>query len=192
MPDAAPDTATPTGDGTSAAATSDAGKPPAKPSLEDSLAALDEDTRKFVLGEVTKARTEAKSLRDRWKAAEPKVTEYDRLAAASQTTEERLQAAEQRAVAASQRVARAEVKAALAGVVDNPSEIVDDLNLAKFLTDDGDVDPAAVAALRDKYAAFGGRRAPRPDPSQASGANGKAAANPADEFASFIKSQIRR
>lgn len=169
---------------------------PAKKTLEDSLAALDEDTRRFVLGEVSTARSEAKSLRDRLKAAEPKVAEYDRLAAASKSDVERAQeaqtAAEQRAQTALQRVARAEVKAALAGVVDNPDAIVDDLNLAKFIDDNGDVDTQAVQALRDKYAGFGSPRPPRPDPSQGSGANGAAPTGPAEEFASFIRAQIGR
>lgn len=168
----------------------------AKPSLEDTLAALDEADRAFVLGEVTSARSEAKNLRERLKAAEPKVSEYDRLVAASKTAEEQAQeatrAAEQRAHAANQRVARAEVKAALAGVVDNPDAIVDDLNLAKFVNDDGEIDTSAIQALRDKYAGFGSPRAPRPDASQASGANGTQSSGPAEEFASFIRAQIGR
>lgn len=169
---------------------------PAKKSLEESLAALDDDTRTFVLGEVTSARTEAKNLRDRLRAAEPKVAEYDRLAAASKTDVEKAQeaatAAEARAAAAAERVARAEVKAALAGVVDNADAIVEDLNLSKFVTDDGEVDASAVKALRDKYAGFGSPRPPRPDASQASGANGPTVTGPAEEFASFIKAQMGR
>lgn len=181
---------------TPAAAAPDKANTSAKKSLEESLAALDDDTRTFVLGEVSTARTEAKNLRDRLKAAEPKVAEYDRLAAASKTEAERAleaqNAAEARAQAAIQRVARAEVKAALAGVVDNADAIVDDLNLARFVDDDGEVDTAAIRALRDKYAGFGSPRAPRPDPSQGSGANGAAASGPAEEFASFIRAQIGR
>jgi chromosome segregation ATPase len=181
---------------TPAAAAPDKAPTSAKKSLEESLAALDDDTRTFVLGEVTSARTEARNLRDRLKAAEPKVAEYDRLAAASKSEAERAQeaqtAAEARATAAIQRVARAEVKAALAGVVDNPDAIVDDLNLSRFVDDDGEVDQQAVKALRDKYAGFGSPRPPRPDPSQGSGANGPAATGPAEEFASFIRAQIGR
>jgi hypothetical protein len=122
--------------------------------------------------------------------------EHAALVAASKSAEERAleaqTAAEARATAANMRVARAEVKAALAGVVENPDAIVDDLNLAKFVGDDGEVDAAAVKALRDKYAGFGSPRAPRPDASQGSGANGVAAAGPAEEFASFIRAQIGR
>lgn len=47
-----------------------------------------------------------------------------------------------------QRIAVAEVKAALAGVVPNPEDIVVDLNMANYLTDDGEVDGSRVADLR--------------------------------------------
>lgn len=167
-----------------------------KKSLEDLLADIDEDSRKVILGEVSKARTEAQNLRSRLKESEPKVAEFDRLAAASKTAEERAQeaqkAAEDRATAALSRVARAEVKAALAGLVDDPDAIAEDLNLARFITDDGEIDDAAIAALKTKYAAFAGRRAPRPDPSQASGANGRAAISPASEFASILQGQLNK
>lgn len=166
----------------------------AKKSLEDLLAGLDEDARKVVLGEVSKARNEAQGLRTRLKDAEPKVAEYDRLAQASKTdaerATERATAAEARATAATQRVARAEVKAALAGLVDNPDSIIEDLNLARFVSDDGEVNEDAIAALKAKYAAFSGRRAPRPDPTQASGGNGASVASPADQLASILQGQL--
>jgi len=54
-----------------------------------------------------------------------------------------------------QRLAAAEIKAALTGVVPNPAEIVEDLNLAKYVTDGGEVDGEAVAALKKKYEGFG-------------------------------------
>jgi hypothetical protein len=168
----------------------------AKKSLEDLLADLDDDRRGVILGEVSKARSEAKNLRDRLKDAEPKVAEYDRLAQASQTdaerATERATAAEARAAAATQRVARAEVKAALAGLVDNPDSIIEDLNLARFVSDDGEVNDDAIAALKSKYAAFGTRRAPRPDPTQASGSNGATTANPASELAAILQGQLNR
>jgi hypothetical protein len=155
------------------------------------LSGLDDTARGVVMGEVTKARNEAKGLRDRLKESEPKVAEYDRLAQASKTDAERAQeaqqAAEQRATTAMQRVARAEVKAALSGLVDDPDSIIEDLNLSRFVDDDGEVNEQALVALKNKYAAFSGRRAPRPDPSQASGANGSASAGPAQEFASILQ-----
>ena len=164
-------------------------------SLEDLLASLDDTARTAVLGEVHKARTEAANYRGKLRAAEPKAAEYDRLAEASKTAEERSQeavkAAETRALASMQRVARAEVKAALTGLVDDPDAIVEDLNLARFIDDDGEINDGAIAALKTKYAGFSSKRGPRPDLSQGSGANGKSAANPAAEFASILQSQLR-
>ena len=124
---------------------------------------------------------------------EPKVAEYDRLTEASKTADERaqeaLKAAENRALASMQRVARAEVKAALTGLVDDPDAIVEDLNLARFIDDDGEINEGAIAALKTKYAGFS-KRGPRPDLSQGSAANGKSVASPASEFASILQSQL--
>lgn len=55
-------------------------------------------------------------------------------------------------------LAAAEVKAALTGVVADPAQIVEDLNLERYVTDDGGVDAEKVAALRAKYEAL----APKP------------------------------
>ena len=139
------------------------------------------------------ARTIA-ALKRQLKEYEPKVSEYDRLTEASKTAEERaqeaLKAAEQRALAATQRVARAEVKAALAGLVDDPDSIVEDLNLARFVDDDGEINVDAIAALKQKYAGFAGKRGPKPDLSQGSGGNGRSVANPAADFASILQGQL--
>jgi DNA repair exonuclease SbcCD ATPase subunit len=170
---------------------------PAKPqTLDELLADLDEDRRKVILDQVSKPRQEAKNLRERLKALEPKAAEYARLEEASKSEQERaqeaLQLAHERAASLLQRTARSEVKAALAGVVDDPDAIVDDLNLSRFVDDDGEIDSDAVNALRSKYARFGARRAPRPDNSQASAANGKSTpATPQEEFGSFLKAAMQ-
>lgn len=170
---------------------------PAKPkTLADLLDGLDDDTKTVVLGEVEKARKEAKGLRDRLKPAEAAASELESLRAAQQTAEQRAQAEADRIRAeagqAMQKAAAVTVRAALTGVVDDPDAIIEDLNLARFLGDDGLIDEGAVTALRDKYAALGGgTRRPRPDPSQASGANGKTAGEPRDVFASILQRQIR-
>jgi DNA repair exonuclease SbcCD ATPase subunit len=170
---------------------------PSKPqSLDELLADLDDDRRKVILEQVSKPRQEAKNLRERLKALEPKAAEYARLEEASQTEAERAQAAlsmaQDRAASLLQRAARSEVKAALAGVVDDPDAIVDDLNLARFVNDDGEIDSDAVNGLRAKYAKFGARRAPRPDGSQASAANGKSApSTPQEEFGHFLKAAMQ-
>lgn len=170
---------------------------PRPKTLEELLADVPEDHRAVILGEVSKARSEAKGLRDRLKLAEPKAAEHDKALEAQKTAEQRAddarKAAEERAATATQRVAKAEIKAALSGVVDNPDLIIDDLNLGKFVDQDGEVDAAAIDALRTKYAALGGgtRRAPRPDPSQASGANGRTSTDPAQEFGSLLQQALR-
>lgn len=67
--------------------------------------------------------------------------------------EEARDAGRQEATASlAQKLAAAELRAALTGLVENPSEIVEDLNLAKFVGDDGEVDTDKVNALKEKYA----------------------------------------
>ncbi|HEX4018187.1 MAG TPA: hypothetical protein VHX15_15740 [Frankiaceae bacterium] len=103
------------------------------------------------------------------KAAAKKLAEIE---AANQSAQERAEtaakAAEDRAQAATLRIASAEVRAALTGIVPDPAAIVEDLNLAKYLTEDGEVDADKVAALQAKYQALApaGSRAPRPNPAQ--------------------------
>lgn len=55
-----------------------------------------------------------------------------------------------------QKLAAAEIKAALTGVVPDPATVVGDLNLAKYVTETGDVDSEAVAALRERWVAIVG------------------------------------
>jgi len=63
-----------------------------------------------------------------------------------------------------QKIAAAELKAALAGLIPDPAGVIEDLNLAKFVTDTGDVDADAVAALREKYALLApAKNAPAPN-----------------------------
>lgn len=148
-------------------------QPPAKKSLEDSLASLDEKTRAFVLEEVQSARSEAKNLRERVKLAEPIVAEWERLQEASKTELERAQEearkAEERTAATLQRVAAAEVKAALTGVVPDPASLLEDLNIGRFVTPEGEVDANAITALREKYAALTPSTPPRMAPNPAQG-----------------------
>lgn len=173
---------------------------PAKPAtLEELLADLDDDRRTAILGTVSKARNEAKGLRQRVKDLEPKAQQFDTLAAASQTAEDRLAAvqadADKRSQAANARIARAEVKALASQAFADPEDAIAFLDLSTYVDADGDVDSAAIKAdLVDLLArkphlavAPGGPRAPRPDRSQASGAAGGAALSPRDEFAALIQ-----
>jgi len=50
-----------------------------------------------------------------------------------------------------QRVAAAELRAALTGLVPDPTAIVEDLNLAKFVNEDGTVNTDEVARVRSTY-----------------------------------------
>lgn len=50
-----------------------------------------------------------------------------------------------------EKLAAAEIKAELKGVVDDPAAIVEDLNLRKYVTDDGEVDSDAIVQLREKF-----------------------------------------
>jgi len=52
------------------------------------------------------------------------------------------------------KLAAAKLEAALTGIVADPAEVIEDLNLTAFLTDTGDVDTDKVAALKAKYSAI--------------------------------------
>lgn len=115
--------------------------------------------------------TDWKAEAEKWKALSQKhegraksnvaaARELDQLKKATQTdTEKAVSEAEERGrqaarVEAAERLAGAEIKAALAGIVPEPATIVEDLKLAKYLTEDGEVDDEKVAALKAKYEAL--------------------------------------
>lgn len=105
--------------------------------------------------EVRKARKEAATYREKAKAREE---ELEKLRGQSQTDAERaVEEAEARgekraAVKTGQRLARSEIKAALiAAGADDPDDIMDDLDLGRFVDEDGEVDDDAVDALRVKW-----------------------------------------
>lgn len=161
---------------------------PAKKSLEDNLAALDDDARQFVMGEVTKARGEAKNLRDRLKAAEPKISEYDRLAEASKTELERSQETAtrsgQKAAKWQQRAVKAEVKSLAKGFADAEDAVVHLAEkLAGYAGEDDEIDTEAIKTdlsdllARKPHLGAVGDRTPRPNPAQGSGGSGGAPAS---------------
>lgn len=115
--------------------------------------------------------TDWKAEAEKWKAQSRKheqrakdnstaAAELEKLRTAQMTEQERAVAEafakgkSEGTSASSKRLAAAEIKAALAGIVDNPQDVVDDLDLAKYVTDTGDVDEESVGKLRDKYAAI--------------------------------------
>lgn len=154
-----------------------------KRTLESSLTGLDDDTRRFVLDELHKARNEAQGLRTRLKEAEPKISEYDALIEASKTDLERAQeaatVANRRADSLVTRAVKAEIKAAASGFAD-PSDAVAFLDPSKYAGDDGEIDTKQIAAdlaalLTSKPHLGRGAQALAPNPAQGTGAGGHAA-----------------
>lgn len=138
-------------------------------SLEDLLAALPDDQRGVILGEVTKARTEAKNLRERLKAAEPKVAEFEKLTEAQKTEQQKAAEAqaglERRAADAELRLMRYEVAA----------EKKLDPDLVQFLNAGTKEDLEKQAdALLEKFAAV------KPQPNLGQGVRGSGAGNAPD------------
>jgi len=64
--------------------------------------------------------------------------------------------------AAGERLAAAKIEAALTGVVPDPAAIVEDLALARYVSDDGEPDTAAIGKLKEKYAALAPSATPPP------------------------------
>lgn len=158
------------------------------PKLEDMLAGLDESVRDTVLKEVRSARTEARNLRDRVKAAEPQLQELASLKAAAQTAEERQAAALADANARLQKAERDALRSSVALRKGLPA------NLASRLQGD---DEAALEADADELLTMVAKqdttpRVPRPDPSQGSSANGGAAPDLGSQFGAFLQQQMGR
>ena len=110
--------------------------------------------------EAEKWKTHSRKHEQLWKDAKPAVDELEKLNAAQMSDMEKaVQEAEERgrsdaAKAYGEKIAAAKLEAALTGVVPDPSAVVEDLNLSKYVTDTGDVNAEAVTALREKFAAI--------------------------------------
>lgn len=110
--------------------------------------------------EAEKWKTHSRKHEQLWKDAKPAVDELEKLKAAQMSDMEKaVQEAEERgrsdaAKAYGEKIAAAKLEAALTGVVPDPSAVVEDLNLSKYVTDTGDVNAEAVTALREKFAAI--------------------------------------
>lgn len=87
-----------------------------------------------------------------------------------------------------QKLAAAEIRAALTGVIADPSGVIEDLNLAKFVTESGDVDSDAVMALREKYAGL----APQQKPAPPALHQGRQGSTPSRDFDAEIKAASSR
>ena len=99
-----------------------------------------------------------------------KAAKFDQLQEESKSELEREREARQKAESAAveaarvaaERLAAAELKAALTGITDNPGDIIEDLNLSRYINADGEVDADAVAKLREKYTALAKPGTPPP------------------------------
>jgi hypothetical protein len=99
------------------------------------------------------------------KAARLDAVEAEKLSAEQKATA-RAEAAEKAAAEtarkSAERIATAELRAALVGLVDNPADVIEDLNLAKFIGEDGEVDADAVSKVQAKYAAIAAKKPAAP------------------------------
>jgi hypothetical protein len=109
-------------------------------------------------------------LKERLAREKAKYADYDKLkqaAASNQSDFEKAIAAARdegiksaRSEAAKSLVA-AKIEAALTGLVDDPAELVADIDLSKYLDDNGEVDFDAIKSLKNRYAKlFAGNKAP--------------------------------
>lgn len=174
-------------------------------SLEDLLASLDEDSRKAVLDQVSRARNEAKGLRDRLKTAEPQLAEYNKLLESQKTAEQKAQetatAAEKRAQAAISRAVKSEIRAIASDTFADPDDAATALDPTEFVDENGDIDVEAIkrelAELLERKPHWGKgegatSRRPAPDRSQGSSGNNRTAKSEGEQFAAFLHNQLGR
>jgi hypothetical protein len=144
---------------------------------------------------VSKANREAAEYRKRLRAAE---AELEKVRQSSLTEAERAIAeakssarAEARAEIGQERV-RDKFEALAAGRIPNLAELLDDLNLAKFLTEDGTPDTAAIdkAITRLAPAQSDNTRQPGPRPDLSQGGSNKNVALNSDELTEALRAAV--
>lgn len=143
-----------------------------------------------VLAELAEARKARKAAeRELAKVQQASMTETERAVAEA---EERGRAAER--VALGQRLVRAEFRAQAAGKVSNLDELLDDLNLAKFIDEDGEPDAKAIAKAVARFTPTeptedtSRQPGPRPDLSQGGSRNHMALNS--DDLTNAIKAAV--
>lgn len=110
--------------------------------------------------EAEKWKSHARKHEQLWKEKQSAAKELEELKTSQLSdTEKAVKEAEARGRADAtktyaEKIAAAELKAALTGVVPDPSAVVEDINLARYVTDTGDVNTEAIAAAREKFAAI--------------------------------------
>ncbi|MGQ3551700.1 hypothetical protein [Streptomyces rochei] len=154
---------------------------------------------------IRKANSEAKSLRERLKELEPLAQKAKELEDAQKSEQERLaeqlKAAEDRIASVQQRAVRSEVRALAASEFADPDDAHAFLSLDSYVTDDGDVDTAAIqrdlADLLKRKPHLGkpadsSPRSPRPDRTQGSSGNGnRSSSDPGAIFAGLMDQALK-
>ncbi|HEY9370164.1 hypothetical protein [Streptomyces sp.] len=183
---------------------------PEKPkgnALDSLLATLDDEVKLALLNEGGKKallaeREKAKQARDARDAALAKVQEFER---AKLSDQERIAAdlsdAQKQAATFRQRAVRSEVRALAAASFADPDDAAGALDLDDFINDTGDIDEQAIKSALDsllerkphwaKAQPPEGPRRPAPDRTQASGANKSRPPAPGEEFAGWLKPQLK-
>ncbi|WP_069751573.1 hypothetical protein [Streptomyces sp. EN16] len=167
--------------------------------------------RKQAEAKIRKANSEAQNLRKRLKELEPAAAELQRIKDSEKSDTERLNdqltRANEQITKTRERLAKARVQA-LAGAASedrpaftDPEDAVGALNLDSYIDGDGDIDEAAIEAdlqaLLERKPHWAkaqpqeGPRRPAPDRTQASGANKSRPPAPGDEFAGWLKPQLK-
>lgn len=167
--------------------------------------------RKQAEAKIRKANSEAANLRKRLKELEPKAEELQRIKDSEKSESERLndqlERAQEQIAATRKRLVTARVQAIAGASVEDraafadPEDAVGALDLGSYIDSDGDIDEAAIEAdlqaLLERKPHWArvqppeGPRRPAPDRTQASGANKQRSLTPADEFAGWMKSQLK-
>ncbi|WP_434744665.1 hypothetical protein [Streptomyces sp. A-14] len=168
------------------------------------------DRKKFE-AELRKKNSEAANLRKRLKELEPAAAELQRIKDSEKSESERLndqlEAARTQIAKTRQRLVRSQVQA-LAGspagdrpAFADPADAFGELDLDSYIDGDGDIDEAAIEAdlqaLLERKPHWAkaqpqeGPRRPAPDRTQASGANKSRPPAPGDEFAGWLKPQLK-
>lgn len=160
----------------------DTGAPDTPPAVEPSTDATSATPADGESAEVAKWKAMARKHEDAEKALAKKLADVQQAqmtesekAIETARSEGRTEAKREGAT----KVAAAELRAALkeAGVAD-PSGVIDALDLAKFVTDDGDIDDSAVAATKATFAALAPTPPGRPAGSADGGFQGAPPATP--------------
>lgn len=184
-------------------------------SADDAPEATTEDEKPFdrkqAEAKIRKANSEAQNLRKRLKELEPKAAELQAIKDAEKTESERLNdqlaRANEQITKTRERLAKARVQALAGSATDgrpaftDPEDAVGALDLGSYIDGDGEIDEAAIDAdlqallQRKPHWARAqpqeGPRRPAPDRTQASGANKSRPPAPGDEFAGWLKPQLK-